>query len=292
MEIRVLKYFLAVAREESVLRAAESLHLSQPTLSRQLMDLEHELGKKLFIRGARHITLTEEGMLLRSRAEEIVDLCDKTTAEIAADEDIGGDVYIGAGETEAMRLIAKTAKKIQNDHPNICFHIFSGHAETVSERLDKGLIDFGLLLDIEGGSKYEQLSLPAADRFGLLMRKDSTLAKKDKIDIGELHSLPLIVPAQSHFNKAQERRVKNIISKQRIVATYNLIYNASLLVEEGLGCALCLDDLIKITEDGPLCFVPISGVGEIRSFVVWKKNRVFSKAAKLFLERMQEEFAK
>ena len=292
MEIRVLKYFLAVAREESILRAAESLHLSQPTLSRQLMDLEHELGKKLFIRGARHITLTEEGMLLRNRAEEIVDLVEKTSAEIAADDEIGGDIFIGAGETEAMRLIAKTAKKLQNDHPNIRFHIFSGHAETVTERLDKGLIDFGLLLDIEGGSKYEQLPLPMTDRFGLLVRRDSPLAGKDEIDIGELHSLRLIVPAQSHFNRAQERRVKSIISNQRIAATYNLIYNASLLVEEGLGCALCLDGLIKITEDSPLRFVPISGIGEIRSFVVWKKNRVFSKAAKLFLEKMQEEFAK
>lgn len=291
MEIRVLRYFLAVAREESISGAAEALHISQPTLSRQLMDMEEEFGKKLFIRGNRRITLTEDGMLLRQRAEEILELVDKTEAEITADdEEISGDVYIGAGETEVMRYIAKIAKEIQNDYPNIRYHIFSGNAESVTERLDKGLIDFGLLLDANDNTKYEYIELPTSDHFGLLMRKDSPLADKDEITMNDLRSLPLIMPAQPHFNKSDEKQMKKLLSSQRIVATYNLIFNASLLVEEGLGYALCLDKLIKITEDSPLCFKPLEQQTEIKPYIVWKKNQVFSKASSLFLERLKETF--
>ena len=186
MEIRVLRYFLTVAQKQSISGAAEVLHLSQPTLSRQLMDMEQELGKQLFIRGNRRITLTEDGMLLRRRAEEIIDLVDKTEMKITgADDTISGDIYIGAGETEVMRHLAKLAKEIQNDYPDIHYHIFSGNAESVMERLDKVLIDFGLLLDANDASKYNYVELPSTDRFGILMKKDSPFANHETISFND-----------------------------------------------------------------------------------------------------------
>ena len=290
MEIRVLRYFLAVAREQSISGAAQALHLSQPTLSRQLMDMEQKFGKQLFIRGNKRITLTEDGMLFRRRAEEIIDLVDKTEAEITATDDtISGDIYIGAGETEVMRHLAKIAKDIQNDYPDIHFHIFSGNAEGVMERLDKGLIDFGLLLDANDASKYNYVELPSTDIFGILMKKDSPFADHETISFNDLKKMPLIVSAQSHHH-APEKQVKKIFDSLNIVATYNLIYNASLLVEEGLGYALCLDRLIKITDDSRLCFVPLESQYDIKPYVAWKKNPVFSKASDLFLQRLCEAF--
>lgn len=290
MEIRVLRYFLAVAQEQSISGAAEALHLSQPTLSRQLMDMEQEFGKKLFIRGNRRITLTEDGMLLRQRAEDIIDLVDRTKTEITAVGDtVSGNVYIGAGETEVMRHLAKIAKEIQNDYPDIHYHIFSGNAESVMERLDKGLIDFGLLLDANDASKYNYIELPSTDQFGILMKKDSPFSDHETISFNDLKKMPLIVSAQSHHH-ASEKQEKKILDSLNIVATYNLIYNASLLVEEGLGYALCLDKLIKITDDGPLCFVPLESQHIIKPYVAWKKNQVFSKASDLFLKRLYEAF--
>ncbi|MCH5211021.1 MAG: LysR family transcriptional regulator [Oscillospiraceae bacterium] len=290
MEIRVLRYFLAVAREQSISGAAQALHLSQPTLSRQLMDMEQKFGKQLFIRGNKRITLTEDGMLFRRRAEEIIDLVDKTEAEITAtDDSISGDIYIGAGETEVMRHLAKIAKDIQNDYPDIHYHIFSGNAEIVMERLDKGLIDFGLLLDANDASKYNYVELPSTDIFGILMKKDSPFADREAISFNDLKKMPLIVSAQPHYH-APEKQVKKILDSLNIVATYNLIYNASLLVEEGLGYALCLDRLIKITDESPLCFVPLESQYEIKPYVAWKKNQVFSKASDLFLKRLCEAF--
>ena len=291
MEIRVLRYFLAVAREQSISGAAEALHISQPTLSRQLMDMEQDFGKQLFIRGNRRITLTEDGMLLRRRAEEIIDLVDKTEAEIAAEDDtISGDIYIGAGETEVMRLIAKLAKKLQSDYPDIRLHIFSGNSEDVTERLDKGLIDFGLLIEPKDTSKYECLRLPAMDTWGILMRKDSPLADKEKITAKDLWKVPLILSAQAMKDKATERLLERKNERLNIAATYNLIYNASLLVEEGLGYALCLDKLIKITDEGILCFRPLEPLATVKLDIVWKKNQIFSKAADIFLKRLYETF--
>ena len=291
MEIRVLRYFLAVAREQSISAAAEALHISQPTLSRQLMDMEEDLGKQLFIRGNRRITLTDNGMLLRQRAEEIIDLIDKTEAELIADDDsVSGDIYIGAGETEVMRSIAKIAKEIQNDYPDIHYHLFSGNAESVMERLDKGLLDFGLLLDANDASKYDYIELPSSDRFGILMRKDSSFATLDSISFDDLKKLPLIISSQPHYDKSTEKQMNKILSSLNVIATYNLIYNASLFVEEGLGYALCLDNLIRISDDSPLCFIPLKLQHVIRAYVVWKKNQVFSKAADIFFKRLHEAF--
>ena len=182
MEIRVLRYFLAVAREESISAAADFLHITQPTLSRQLIELEEELGVTLLNRNRKHrrITLTEKGMLLRRRAEEIVALADRTIAEInTSDESISGDVYIGGGETYAIRLIAKTLKQLQQDYPQIRYHLFSGNADDVTKRLDKGLLDVGVFIGSANLERYNYFRLPLVDSWGLLMRKDHPLAQQE-----------------------------------------------------------------------------------------------------------------
>ncbi len=290
MQFRVLKYFLAVAREESISGAAELLHVTQPTLSRQLMDLEEELGSKLFIRSNRKITLTEEGMLLRKRAAEIVALVDKTEAEFHAPEEIiSGDIYIGSGETDAMRVLAKIAKKMQSDRPNIRYHLFSGNADDVTERLDKGLLDFGILIEAANLKKYDFIRLPNVDVWGVLMRKDSPLAKLDKIQAEDLWNLPLISSSQSMVSNQFSGWIKRDFEKLNIVATYNLVYNASIMVEAGVGYALCLDKLINTSGNSVFCFKPLEPRLEARLDLVWKKEQVFSKSAQLFLASIQEE---
>lgn len=287
MEIRVLKYFLAAAREQSISGAAESLFLSQPTLSRQLSDLEKELGKKLFIRGSRKITLTEEGMLLRQRAEEIIDLVDKTESEIASsDDDISGDIYLGAGETDAIRLVVRTVKHIRDEYPKIVFHNISGDAIDVIESLNKGLIDFGILFEPVDLSKYEHIKLPVFDNWGVLMRRDSELAGNKHITSDMLAGRPLIISRQL-TDMAEWLGLPK--EKINIAATYNLVFNASLMVDEGIGYALTLDKLINVTGESSLCFIPMFPPKEAHMHLVWKKYQVFSKAAERFLENVRAE---
>lgn len=292
MELRVLRYFLAVAREESISGAAEYLHLSQPTLSRQLMDLEAELGCRLMNRGKRNqkVSLTEEGMRLRRRAEEIVELVDKAEAEFSTqDDEINGDIYIGGGETESMRIIARTAHELQKEYPHIRYHLFSGNAEDVAERLEKGLLDFAVLVGEADKSKYAYLPLPTSDTWGLLMRKDSPLAKKSSIRPTDLITLPLIFSRQTLSAGELSGWYGSGFDKLNIVATYNLIFNASLLVEEGIGYALALDKLVYTSEDSRLCFRPLEPHLTAGLCVVWKKYQVFSPAAAKFIEKIQEQ---
>ena len=236
MEIRVLQYFLAIAREQSIIRAAESLHLSQPTLSTQIKNMEEELGKQLLIRGtkgSRKVTLTEEGMILRKRAEEILDLVKKTENEIIlSDNVIIGDVCIGAGETDGVRLLAKAAGKLKKLYPGIHYHISSGNAVFVREQLDKGLIDFGIIFGTPDLTKYEALKLPAKDVWGVLMPKDSPLAEKEFISPEDLWGQPLLISQQEAAGGELVQWMKRSISELDIVMTYNLLFNASLLVEE------------------------------------------------------------
>ena len=289
MEIRVLKYFLAVAREQNISAAAESLFLSQPTLSRQLKELEEELGKQLFIRGSRKITLTEEGLLLRKRAEEIVELLDKTEKELSnSDEQVSGEIYIGAGETDGLRLIAKAAKELQEQYPQITYRIISGDAVDITERLDKGLIDFALLLEPVDISKYSYLKFPVKDVWGVLMRRDCPLAEKKSISPKDLQDMPLIVSRQALDGSELTQWLKNGSEQLNIVSTYNLVYNASLMVDEGLGVALCLDKIINVSGDSSLCFRPLKPRLEVGMSLVWKKYQVFSKAAEKFILKMQE----
>lgn len=288
MELRVLQYFLAVAREQSIIRAAESLHLSQPTLSTQIKAMEEELGKQLLIRGtkgSRKITLTEEGMILRKRAEEILNLVQKTEREISlSDQVIVGDVYIGAGETDALRFIAKAAKELYNTHPGIHYHISSGNADFVLEQLDKGLIDFGIVFGPVDPAKYNSLPLPYKDTWGVLMRKESPLAEKDAIAPEDLWDKPLIISRQDPFVSWVRRE----LSELEIVCTYNLIFNASLMVEEGLGYAITLDKIINTSGSGPLCFRPLSPRREEGMSIVWKKYQVLSKASRKFMEKIKD----
>lgn len=276
MELRVLRYFLAAVKEETMSGAAELMNVTQPTLSRQLMELEEELGKKLFIRGNRKITLTEEGHYLRKRAEEIIDLADKTKLDIqTSDELICGDVFIGGGETDAMRLIAKMIKDMNTAYPQIKYHLFSGNADDVTEKLDHGLIDFGLLIEPADKEKYAYLRLPAMDTWGLLMRKDSPYAKLNCITPEDLTDISLLCSQQTMVKDEMSSWFGKDFDKLNIVSTYNLLYNASLMVEEGVGYALCLDRLINTTGKSKLCFRPLYPKLECGLVIVWKKIRYF-----------------
>ncbi len=295
MDVRVLRYFLAVAREENISNAAKILHVTQPTLSRQLMELESDLGAKLFLRssGNRTIILTEEGMLLRKRAEEILDLVEKTELELVTPRDnINGNIYIGSGETHVISLLSKEIKEIRKEYPDIHFHFFSGNADHVTERLDNGLIDFGVLAEPSNISKYNSISLPAADTWGLLMRRDHPLAGKASIEASDLWGIPLISSSQRLTSNAFSKWLKDDYEKLDLVATYTLLYNASLLVKDNIGCALCLDKIISTSEDSGLCFRPLKPKLEARWHIVWKKYQVFPKAAEVFLKRLQEKFVK
>ena len=291
MEIRVLKYFLAVAQEGSITGAANFLQLTQPTLTRQLRDLERELGHQLFIRTNHNVSLTPEGIVFRKRAQEIIDMVEKTQAEFnSMNDDISGDIYIGAGETIAITGIAKIIKELQEEHKNIKFHLYSGNAENITERLDKGLLDFGILIQPIDISKYEYITLPNKDTWGVLMQKNSPLADKKSITKEDLLNIPLIVSRQV----MQRKNVKNdynmwfgsYIDRLNIVATYNLIYNAAKMTEVGVGYSIGLENLINTTGESNLCFRPLNPKLESGLDIVWKKHQVFSQASKLFLSKI------
>ena len=296
MEIRVLRYFLAVAREGTIVGAAKFLHVTQPTLSRQLQDLEEELGQQLFLRSNRSITLTPEGRFLRKRAEEILEIVNRTEGAFSAmGENIGGSVHIGGGESRAMRLIADTIREIHDEHPDIRYNLYSGNAEDVMERLDKGILDFGILIQPLDLSRYDSIALPLRDVWGVVMRKDSPLASRKSVTLRDLLEVPLICSRIS----IRRSTVKNACAewfgkhfdKLNIVATYNLIYNAALMVEAGIGYALALDGLIDAVGNRKLCFRPLEPGLESGLNIVWKKYQVFSKAAELFRERILERFS-
>ena len=293
LELRVLQYFLAVAREKSISAAAESLHLAQPTLSTQLKALEDELGKPLLIRGvkgSRKVLLTDEGLILKKRAEEIFDLVRMTENEISLyDEYVAGDVYIGAGESDIIRVFAKCARILHDKYPDIRCHIQSGNAVFVMEQLDKGLIDFGMIYGLADTNIYNTLKLPYSDLWGVLMRKDSPLAQKDLICPDDLYDQPLIISAQattSWASWAQTKWFGRDLSELNVIATYNLIYNASLMVDEGLGVALCFDKLVNTTGESNLCFRPLRPEMKAEAFIIWKKYKMFSKAAQKFIDTL------
>ena len=288
MELRVLKYFLAVAREQNITAAAESLHVTQPTLSKQLMDLETDLGCKLFERGKRKITLTEEGVFLRQRAQEIVDLAEKTEAAfVSTHETVTGDVYIGCGETQGMRSIIKIMKIMQEAHPDVRFHLYSGNDEDVSERLETGLVDFGLFVGSTRLEKYDYIKLPVHDVWGLLLRKDDPLAKQEGIRPKDLENVPLLCSRQALAHNEFSGWLGKDFSKLRIRSTHNLLFNASLMVEEGLGCALAIEGLVN-TADRNLTFRPFEPAVKADLVFARKKYRVLSKAAELFLQYLQK----
>ncbi len=289
MELRELKYFLAVAREQNISKAAESLFITQPNLSRQMQNLEKEIGQQLFIRGTKKITLTEAGQLLRKRAEEIIELYNQTEAELHTPiTDISGDIYIGGGESYVMGLIAKAAHSVRSEYPNVKFHLFSGDSGTISERLDKGLIDFGIFIEPFDLSKYDHMRLPLYDTWGVIMRKDSLLAEKEHITPEDLWDKPIIRSRQSIGKNKISEWFKKTDDELNIVATGNLLYNMSLLVEEGLGYAVSLEKIINTTGNSNLCFRPLYPELISHLDIAWKKYQVFPKCAQVFLKRLQD----
>lgn len=295
MEIRVLRYFLAIAREGSITNAANFLHVTQPTLSRQIHALEEELGQKLFTRGSHNMALTTEGMILRNRAEEIISMVDKTEAEFNSMENIvGGDIYIGSGETDAIKLVAQVAKELRASYPEIHYHLYSGNSTDVTERLDKGLLDFGILIQPADISKYDYINIPARDTWGVVMRKDSPLAVKETIRKEDLLGVPLICSRQA----ISEERSKNEFAewfgedfdKLDIVTTFNLVYNAAIMVDAGIGYAVTIDKIANTSENSSLCFRRLEPRLDSGLNIIWKKYQVFTSAAEMFLEKLRENF--
>lgn len=288
MELRVLRYFLAVAREGSVTHAAQRLHVSQPTLSKQLKDLEAELGKKLFVRSSFSVQLTEEGMLLRKRAEDILEMVDKTEEEFKVLGEInGGDIHVGAAESDGIKHLAQQVKALQAQYPRVRVHLYSGDRSDLTERLERGLLDFAVLVESNDLLKYNHFSLPGADTWGVILRRDHPLAVKDAFSPEDLLDVPLICPRQG-LQKELSDWFQEKVDKLNIVATCNLPYNGGVLAREGLGLLLSFDKLVDTGAQSPLCFRPLTPPLHSKLFLVWKKYAVLSPAAKVFLNVFQE----
>lgn len=286
MEIRVLRYFLAVAQEGSVTRAARALHLTHPTLSRQIRELEEELGQTLFSRGGRELSLTREGLLLRQRAEEIVGLAEITEKEFRSlgEKTVSGDLSIGCGESKALSFVTDALKVLQDEHPLIIPHFFSGNGEIVMDRLDKGLLDFAVLMGAENTERYYSLPLPNHDTWGLLMDKDDPMAQKKAITAEDLLGIPLILSSQSLSHDELSGWLGFPMSRLHIAATYTLLFNGSLMVRSGLGYALCFDHIAPSGKDSPFAFRPLTSPLSL----VWKKHQILSAPAEAFLAKIRE----
>lgn len=290
MDVRILKYFLAVAQEQSITKAAEVLHTTQSNLSRQLAELEDRVGKKLFERGSRKITLTEEGMFLRRRAKEIVELVERTENDlITYNEAVSGVVHIGGVETHTIRLIGEAVLALKEQHPGIRYDFFSGSIAEITEALNKGILDFALLVAPVDMQKYDYLKLPVHDRFGLLMRKDSPLAELSSIHPEDLGDHPVWVAHQQLEGNVLSGWLGRDVQSLNIVATFNLITNPAVLVEQGFGMAFTFDRLVNTTGDSNLCFRPLEPAIEAELYLVWKKYQMFTGAAKVFLEQVQRD---
>lgn len=293
MEIRILKYFLTVAEEENITAAARKLHMTQPALSRQMMDLEEELGKKLFVRTNKKTYLTEDGLYLKQRAREILSLVEKTTEELqTTSEEVYGHIHFGAGETDVMRYFADAIKRIHDSHPGIRFTLYSGNADDILEKLEEGTLDFGLVFSTSVSDKYNHIAIPLSNYRGILMRRDSPWAKYERITQDLLAQMPLITSSRISYTEAfLSQWFSGNAESLNIVAHYNLIFNAVFLVESGLGNAICLNDLITLSDDSPLCFRPLSPPSYAGLTLVWKRGKTLSKASAVFLEEIQRTFS-
>ena len=295
MELRVLNYFLMVAREENITKAASLLHVTQPTLSRQLKQLEDELGVKLFERSSHNIILTEDGMLLKRRAQELILLADKTKQEFQKEEILTGEITIGSGELNGMSVLAEIISQFRQKHSQIRFDIYSGNADGIKERLEHGLLDFALLQEPVDIVKYEFTRMAIKDEWGIMVRKDHPLAKKSCVLPEDLIGIPLIVPKRILIQNELSSWFGDYADSINIVATYNLLYNSAIMVEKGVGTVLCLKLEAKYDN---LSFVPISPKLEMSSLLAWKNNQIFSPAVSTFisfakkyiLDKMSEGF--
>lgn len=283
MEFRVLQYFLAVTREGNISAAAQSLNLSQPSLSRQLKDLEDELGATLFIRGNRRIELTEEGLILRKRAGEIMQLVELTESEISeVKNNISGTLSIGAGESLSMHRITGVFRRLKENYPDIRLNVVSGDTEDLQDRLDCGLLDFALIFTDFDRNAYHHLTLEEKEIFGVIMRRDDALAEKEYITVKDLYDKPLIVSRANGldiFSGSQARKLQ-------VAATYNLLYNASLMVEDGIGVAISFDGLVDTSENSSLCFRPLYPEISVSPSLIWKRHQKLSIISQLFIKQL------
>ena len=291
MEIRTLRYFLAVAREENMTRAAEQLHVTQPTLSKQLKGLEDELGKKLFTRHSFSIALTEEGALLRNRAEDLVSMADKIEEEFLSLDDVtGGDIYFGLAESYQIRYLAREIKVFRELYPNLRYHITSGDTEQVTEKLDKGLLDFAVICETPDERKYNSVLFPEVDYFGAVAPADSSLAGKERITASDLIGMPLFCSEQSWDNDIRPWAGEKF-SGLHLEGSFRLSYNGSMFAKEGLGILLTLNNLIDTSPGSGLVFRPLSPRLEMKLYLIWNKYQRFTPIAERFLRQIQSSFA-
>lgn len=288
MELRVLNYFLMAAREENITKAAQLLHLTQPTLSRQLMQLEEELGVKLFNRGKHSISLTEDGMLLQRRARELISLSEKTKLELQHKEETpSGEIAIGCGETRSMALLSEAMVTFRSKYPLVRFSIYSAIADDIKERIEKGLLDMGLLTEPVSFSKYEFLRMPVKERWGVLVRGDSPLAVRETVSPEELRNIPLLMGHREVVRNEVASWFGDVYEQLEIAGTYNLIVNAAAMVEKGIGAALCFD--LGVSFDN-LRFVPLMPEIKTGSVLVWKRNQALPSVNRLFLQHVKNTF--
>ena len=291
MEIRTLRYFLAAAREENMSRAAEQLHVTQPTLSKALRALEEELGKKLFTRHSFSIALTDEGVLLRDRAEDLVSMADKIEQEFLSLDDItGGDIYFGLAESYQIRYLAREIREFKQYYPGLRYHITSGDTEQVTEKLDRGLLDFAVICTAPDERKYHFIPFPESDHFGAAIPSDSPLAEKDSITAADLAGLPLFCSEQSWENDIRPW-AKERFAGLRLEGTFRLAYNGSMFAKEGLGILLTLNNLIDTSPGSGLVFRPLSPPLEMKMFLIWNKYPSFTPIADRFLKQIQASFS-
>lgn len=291
MELRILKYFLTVAREENITKAAALLHITQPTLSRQLMQMEEELGVQLFRRGKHNVMLTEDGMLLRRRAQEIVDLAEKTAKELKhGGENISGEISIGCGETQNMKPLSEMIATFQQRYPDVNFSIYTAIADDVKERLENGILDMGLLLEPVEISRYQYMRMPLKEKWHVLMRRDSRLAEKQVVTPNDLAEVPLIIAKRQSVRNVLENWFGYDKEKLHVVSTCNIShYNQSVMVESGIGMALVME--FSCNQD-TLCLRPLEPALESGCVLVWKKNQALSPVVLCFIEHAKEYLEK
>lgn len=287
MELRVLRYFLTLAREESISRAADALYITQPTLSRQLAELEEELGVRLFERGKRKITLTEEGVLLRRRAEEMTELADKTERELRkSSEQFAGVVSIGAAETVAAELLVRAVDSLRKKYPEVTFQLDAGIADHVKERIDAGLLDLGLLIEPGDITKYDFLRLGIDDRCGILMNASAPLAEKEYVTVEDLDGLPVVGPAREGVKQFYRNALGEKFDKLNMIATFNLVNNAAWFARLNVGYVFTIEGTLRHFGTPDLCFRPFYPELRQSAFLVWKKYQPISRAVQAFIDEV------
>ena len=290
MEIRVLRHFLEVAREGNITHAAARLHVTQPTLSRQLKALEQELGKKLFTRSNHHIVLTEEGMLLRRRAEDILEMVELAEEELRTlDDDDGGDVRIGCAETEGLASFFEALRSVRERHPRVRFHIYTSETEAINERLDQGLLDAAIIVQSVDLTRYNHLQLPGSTRWGLLVPSDDPLARHGTLQREDLLGLPLICSRQG-LEEENLRWFGEMQDDLDIVATYDMLYNAALMTRCGIGYALGFEGIVPTGSGSDLRFLPLEPELASPMHIIWRRYQKFTPAFNLMLEELQQRF--